>query len=110
MATYAIQLTTDPLPRPFYEVSAAEYERLQDLGLVVGGVQTPVDETLFDQELAQRIEDVNSLTRTALDGRYVVSESINQSARIEAIQPVTQAQYTALTNVDPATMYVIVPG
>lgn len=110
MADYAIQLTTDAEPRPTYVVGQGEYERLLDLGLVVGGVGSAVDPDLFDRELAQQVEDVNSQTRIVMDARYVVGESGGTAGRIGKIRPTTQGAYDALVTVDSGTLYVIVPG
>lgn len=110
MADYLVQLTTDPEPRPTYEVSLGEYERLLSLGLVVNAPADTVDPDLFDAEIAQQVQDVNSQTRTVLDARYVIGESGGTAGRIGRIRPVTQGAYDALITVDSATLYVIVPG
>lgn len=68
MATYLVQITSDPEPRPTIEVSQGEYERLLRLGLVVGGPADPVLPDVFDNEVSQLIEDLNSSTRAALGG------------------------------------------
>lgn len=108
MADYLVELTTDPEPRPTYEVTLGEYERLLSLGLVVNAPADPVDPDLFDQEIAQQVEDVNSQTRDVLDDRYVVGET--GSSEVRRIRALTQGAYDALVTVDSATLYVIVPG
>jgi hypothetical protein len=60
--TYIVQLATDPEPRPTYEVNAGEYERLLELGMLVGGPAEPAPPDLFDQEVAQLINNLNSVT------------------------------------------------
>jgi hypothetical protein len=103
VATYIVQLTTDAEPRPSYEVSEAEYERLTDLGIVVGGPPDPVDPDLFDQEVAALVADVNSETREALKAGFIASASIRNAV------PLTQGAYDAIPTKDPATLYVIIP-
>jgi hypothetical protein len=103
VATYIVQLTTDSEPRPSYEVSAAEYERLTDLGLVVGGPPDPVDPDLFDSEVAALVADVNSQTRDALKDGFVASDTVR------AMVPLTQGAYDAIGTKDPATLYIITP-
>lgn len=65
MATYLVQLTNDPEPRPFYEVDPAEYERLLDLGLVVNAPADPTPPDLFDQEMADELLDTTSASYAA---------------------------------------------
>lgn len=103
MATYVVQLTSDAEPRPSYEVSEAEFERLRDLGLLVNENPDPVDPDLFDQEIAQEVGDVNSQTRAQLDARYVVGTSVRQ------LVPLTQGAYDAIPAKSSSTLYVIIP-
>lgn len=103
MATYLVQLTTDAEPRPTYEVSEGEYERLLDLGLVINAPADPVDPDLFDQEVAQLHADVNSQTRAEVDARYV------RSAVVREIIPLTQGAYDAVPVKSSSTLYVIIP-
>lgn len=103
MATYIVQLTSDAEPRPSYEVSQAEFERLLDLGLLVNEAPDPVAPDLFDQEMAQEIDDVNSQTRASLDARYVVGTGVRE------IMPLSQGAYDAIPTKSPTTLYAIIP-
>lgn len=103
MATYIVQLTNDAEPRPSYEVSEAEYERLLDLGLLVGESPDPVSPDLFDTEVAALVDDVNSQTRETLKEHFIASASIRNFV------PLTQGAYDAIPTKDPATLYAIIP-
>jgi hypothetical protein len=65
MALHAVQLSTDPEPRPFYDVDDGEYERLLSLGLVVNAPADPEPADLFDTEVAALINDGTSATHGA---------------------------------------------
>lgn len=101
MATYIVQLTSDAEPRPSYEVDDAEYERLFNLGLLVGAPPDPVDPNLFDTEVAGLVNNVNSQTRDALKDGFVASTTIRNATTL------TQGAYDAIGTKDPATMYII---
>lgn len=57
--TYPVQFTTDPEPRPTYDVDRGEYQRLVRLGIVVDAPADPNPPDLFAEEVAQVLEDTN---------------------------------------------------
>jgi hypothetical protein len=74
-----VQLTTDPDPKPFYDVSEGEYERLIDLGIVVNAPAAPTDPNLFDAEVAALVTDRNSSTYAAGRAAYAQAQSVAPS-------------------------------
>jgi hypothetical protein len=70
MATYMVE--TFARPGVIYEVGQAEYERLLEAGLLVGGPTEPDGPEVFDNEVAALLLDRDSAAHAAGDAEFTL--------------------------------------
>lgn len=105
MPTYLVELTARP--GVTYEVDQAEYDRLVELGLLVGGA--PAGPGVFDEAVADLVNDENSATRAAVEAWGGAVDVVYRDVNPDGSGDWTSiaAANTAITDASSSKEYVV---